>query len=159
MVRKWGHKNYRTERAIMKTTQLPIYMTFLYFFFNITKSLYPLCLLWLIISVHSWFKSEMLQKCNKSKTNPKRTQTKPIFQTPNLVLSEKTRILDKIRQYFFCKTNPFFSKIQIENKGLTAVSQSSARLFKNIILNVLRDMSLRVTIRQNIMENIKDFVN
>jgi len=69
---------------------------------------------------------KMLQKCHKSKTNPKRTQTNPFFQGSIFDFSPKTRIVEDFRQTFLCKTNPFFSKIQIENKGLTAVSQSSA---------------------------------
>ncbi len=71
------------------------------------------------ISVNSWFNQNM-------KTNPKRTQTNPIFWRSNPVLSEKMGILDKFRTTFLCKTKPFFSKIQIENKGLTAVSACPA---------------------------------
>jgi hypothetical protein len=60
----------------------------------------------------------------KCKTKPFQTHSKPFFQTPNPVFGRLSRILDKFRQNFLCKTKPFFSKIQIENKGLTAVSQS-----------------------------------
>ncbi len=65
--------------------------------------------------VNSWFNQKM-------KTNPKRTQTNPIFPRPKPILSPKMRIFDNFRTTFLCKTNPIFSKIQIENKGLTAVS-------------------------------------
>ncbi len=60
----------------------------------------------------------------KNKTNPKQTQSKPIFQGSNLILSKKTRIFDKFWYTFLCKTKPNFSKIQIENKGLTTVSKT-----------------------------------
>ena len=62
----------------------------------------------------------------KYKTKPFQSHSKPFFSTPIFDSSEKTRIFDKFRQTFLCKTKPFFSKIQFENKGLTAVSQSSA---------------------------------
>ncbi len=84
-----------------------------------------------LISVHSWFNQN-------TETNPKRTQTNPIFQTPNPILSPKTRILDNFRQHFLCKTKPFFSKIQIENKGLTAVSQSSPAVYPAPTLRLFR---------------------
>ncbi len=45
-------------------------------------------------------------KLQKSKTNPKRTQTNPIFQRPKPILSEIIGILDKFRTTFLCKTNP-----------------------------------------------------
>ena len=67
----------------------------------------------------------------KMKTKPFQSQTKPFFQRSIFDSGPKTGILDKFRQTFLCKTKPFFSIIQIENKGLTAVSKSSARLFKN----------------------------
>ncbi len=81
----------------------------------------------------------------KNKTKPKQSHSKPIFPRPKPILSPKMRIFDKFRTTFLCKTKPFFSKIQIENKGLTAVSQSSAGpalsehresngLFKNLIM-------------------------
>ena len=57
----------------------------------------------------------------KSKTKPIQSQTKPIFWRPNPILSPKMRIFDKFMKTFLCKTKPFFSKIQIKNKGLTAV--------------------------------------
>ena len=49
---------------------------------------------------------KMLQKCHKSKTNPKRTQTNPIFWRSNPILSEILGIFDKFRTTFLCKTNP-----------------------------------------------------
>ncbi len=52
---------------------------------------------------------KMLQKCYKSKTNPKRTQTNPIFRRTNPILNPKMRIFDKFRKYFLCKTNPICS--------------------------------------------------
>ncbi len=102
---------------------------YLHFDFKILFNLYvSLCLpgppkpwrrrLWpklVSISVNSWFRLFM-------KTNPKRTQTNPIFRTPNLILSLLMRIFDKFTTTFLCKTNPNFSKIQFENKGLTTVS-------------------------------------
>ena len=52
-----------------------------------------------------------LQLCTfatlKYKTNPKRTQTNPIFWTPNPILSQIMGIFDKFRKTFLCKTNPF----------------------------------------------------
>ena len=62
----------------------------------------------------------------KRKTKPFQSQTKPFFWRPNPILSEKTGIFEDFRQTFLCKTKPFFSKIQIENKGLTAVSACPA---------------------------------
>ncbi len=67
--------------------------------------------------VNSWFNQNM-------KTKPFQSHSKPFFSTPIFDSSPKTRIFDKFRQTFLCKTKPFFSKIQIENKGLTAVSQN-----------------------------------
>ncbi len=49
--------------------------------------------------VNSWFNQ-------KHKTNPKRTQTNPIFPRANLILSERMGILDKFGTTFLCKTNP-----------------------------------------------------
>jgi hypothetical protein len=63
---------------------------------------------------------------NKAKTKPLQSHSKPFFGRSIPILSEKTGIFEDFRQTFLCKTKPFFSKIQIENKGLTAVSQSSA---------------------------------
>ena len=40
------------------------------------------------------------------KTNPKRTQSNPIFWRPNPILSPKTGIFDKFTKTFLCKTNP-----------------------------------------------------
>ncbi len=68
---------------LCKTKPIQIYLM------NITKSLYPLCPLWL-----------------NCKTNPKRTQTNPIFWRSNPILSPKMRIFDKFRTTFLCKTNP-----------------------------------------------------
>ncbi len=84
-------------------------------FMNNTKSLYPRCPLWpnnllnprnpwLIISVirvNSWLNQNM-------KTKPKQSQTKPIFWRPNPILSQKTRIFDKFRTTFLCKTKPIY---------------------------------------------------
>ena len=54
--------------------------------------------------------SATLHLCNFvtliSKTNPKRTQTNPIFWRSNFNFSPKTRIFDKFRITFLCKTNP-----------------------------------------------------
>ncbi len=72
------------------------------------------------IRVNSWFNQNM-------KTKPFQSQTKPFFPRSNFDFSPKMRIFDKFRQTFLCKTKPFFSKIQIKNKGVTAVSKSSAR--------------------------------
>ncbi len=52
-----------------------------------------------VLRVNSWLNL-------KCKTNPKQTQTKPIFWRPNPILSPKMRILDKFRTTFLCKTNP-----------------------------------------------------
>ncbi len=60
----------------------------------------------------------------KMKTKPFQSHSKPFFRRSNLILSPKMGILDKFRTTFLCKTKPFFSKIQIENKGLTTVSKS-----------------------------------
>ncbi len=65
----------------------------------------------------------------KMKTKPKQSHSKPFFQTPNPVFGPISKIFDKFRQTFLCKTKPFFSKIQIKNKGLTAVSLSSAGVY------------------------------
>ena len=46
------------------------------------------------------------KESQKYKTNPKRTQTNPIFWRSNPILSPKMRIFDKFRKYFLCKTNP-----------------------------------------------------
>ena len=74
--------------------------------------------LWPIISVPSWPSCTSWLKC---KTKPFQSHSKPFFQTPNPVFGRISRIFDKFRKTFLCKTKPFFSKIQIENKGLTAV--------------------------------------
>ena len=83
-----------------------------------------------LISVHSWFNFvpfvSFVVKLPKTKTKPKQSQTKPIFWRTKPILSVKMGIFDKFRTYFLCKTKPNFSKIQIKNKGLTTVSQSSA---------------------------------
>ncbi len=63
-------------------------------------------------------------KLPKMKTKPKQSHSKPFFQRSNPILSLKMGIFDNFRTTFLCKTKPFFSKIQIENKGLTAVSKS-----------------------------------
>ncbi len=85
---------------------------------NNTKSLFDfiylkvaLCPLWLkslvSISVHSWFNFvAFVSFVVNCKTNPKRTQTNPIFPRPNPILSPKTGIFDKFRKTFLCKTNP-----------------------------------------------------
>ena len=73
-------------------------------------------------------RSDRKKESPKMKTKPKQSQTKPTFWRSNLDFSQKTRIFGKSRTYFLCKTKPNFSKIQIENKGLTAVSQSSTAL-------------------------------
>ena len=82
------------------------------------------------ISVHSWFNFvsfvSFVVKLPKMKANPFQTHPNPFFYTPNPVFGRISRIFDKFRKTFLCKANPFFSKIQIENKGLTAVSKSSA---------------------------------
>ena len=93
------------------------------FYIMIFKSLFDfiylkvaLCLKLVLISVHSWFNFPLfmlnlprkLQKCNKSKTNPKRTQnepkrtqTNPNFRTPNPILNQKTRIVTDFMDNFF----------------------------------------------------------
>jgi hypothetical protein len=53
----------------------------------------------------------------KYKTNPKQTQSNPIFWTPNFNFSPKMRIFDKFRKTFLCKTKPILT--------------SCAGLFKN----------------------------
>ena len=60
----------------------------------------------------------------KNKTKPFQSHSKPFFGTSNPILSKIMRIFEDFRQTFLCKTKPFFSKIQIKNKGLTTVSQS-----------------------------------
>ncbi len=65
----------------------------------------------------------------KMKTKPKQTHSKPFFQRPIFDSNEITGIFDKSGTTFLCKTKPFFSKIQFKNKGLTAVSQSSAGVY------------------------------
>ncbi len=59
-----------------------------------------------------------------SKANPFQTHPNPFFHTPIPVFGRISRIFDNFRQTFLCKAKPFFSKIQIENKGLTAVLKS-----------------------------------
>ena len=54
------------------------------------------------IRANSWLNQNM-------KTNPKRTQTNPIFWRSIFDSSEKTRILEDFRQTFLCKTNPIYN--------------------------------------------------
>ncbi len=42
------------------------------------------------------------------KTKPKQSHSKPFFGTSNPVLSPITRIFDKFRTTFLCKTKPFY---------------------------------------------------
>ncbi len=65
----------------------------------------------------------------QKKTKPFQSHSKPFFHTPNPGFGRISRIFDKFRQTFLCKTKPFFSKIKNKNKGLTAVSQSSAVVY------------------------------
>ena len=51
-------------------------------------------------------RSDREKESPKSKTNPKQTQTKPIFWRPNPILSPKIGIFDKFRKTFLCKTKP-----------------------------------------------------
>ncbi len=87
------------------------------FFISIFKflyvSLYPLFPLWPKISFHNINQLSLITNQSKGswlnqkhKTNPKRTQTNPIFQGSIFDLSKKIRIFDKFRQHFLCKTNP-----------------------------------------------------
>ncbi len=74
--------------------------------YHLKGSLWPKNLLnpWLklvSISVYSWFNL-------KNKTKPKQSQTKPFFQTPIFDFIEITRIIDKSRQHFLCKTKPIY---------------------------------------------------
>ena len=134
-------RSHNNNQLSIIDNQLQRYKTFFHFFFCNTKSLFDFiylkvalcprwpknllnpCNLWLIISVLScpsctscisWLKSarKMLQKCYKSKTNPKRTQTNPIFPRPNLILSPKSRIFGKFRTTFLYKTNPIYKNEQ-----------------------------------------------
>ena len=70
-------------------------------------------------------KNRQKKRTANMKTKPFQSHSKPFFQRPKPILSEIIGIFDKFRKTFLCKTKPFFSKIQIKNKGLTAVSQSS----------------------------------
>jgi hypothetical protein len=131
--------------------QLTICITIFFFFFNNTISLYPLWPKLVLISVHSWFNfmpfaSFVVNNNIKSlfslcplwpncKTNPKRTQTNPIFQGSIFDFKPKTRISTIFTQHFLCKTNPICSgiyamkgmivnrlwKVQIHRKGLTGL--------------------------------------
>ena len=64
----------------------------------------------------------MLQNCHKCKTNPKRTQTNPIFPRPKPILNPKIGIFDKFRKHFLCKTNPMvcyrYSNFSLMNNDL-----------------------------------------
>ena len=62
----------------------------------------------------------MLQKCYKSKTNPKRTQTNPISWRPNFNFSLKMRIFDKFYKTFLCKTNPICASPALKKLGAVA---------------------------------------
>ncbi len=97
--------------------------------FNLYVSLFPL-----------WQKSarEKLQKCNKSKANPKQTQSNPIFPRSNIVLSEITGIFDKFGTTFFCKTNPIYKNerwsmthqktLKITNKAILKIDQMNVTI-------------------------------
>ncbi len=128
----------------MNNELLTIYMTYLYFFFNISISLLArnfgsaqgVCLpdtglvLLYFEDIRSGKNNAVITRNSRqNKTKPFQSHSKPFFQRPNFNLSPKMRIFDKFRQTFLCKTKPFFSKIQIKNKGLTAVSQSTAGVY------------------------------
>ena len=49
----------------------------------------------------------------KKKTKPKQTHSNPIFWRSNPILSPKTRIFDKFRQTFLCKTNPIYKNLHL----------------------------------------------
>ncbi len=63
-----------------------------------------------LISVHSWFNFVPIRVNSwfnqNMKTNPKRTQTNPIFWRSNFDFSPKTKIMTYFMITFFCKTNP-----------------------------------------------------
>ena len=44
----------------------------------------------------------------KYKTKPKQSQTKPIFRRSILISKSKSRIFDKFKKTFLCKTKPIF---------------------------------------------------
>jgi hypothetical protein len=51
-------------------------------------------------------RSDRKKESPKCKTNPIQSQTKPIFWRSIFDFSQKTRIFDKFRTYFLCKTKP-----------------------------------------------------
>jgi len=96
--RKWGHNNKKTERKKLKVT--------------IAKRSHNKNQLSIIDNQlqRSVVKFRVLRELrgeNKiCKTNPKQTQTKPIFTTPKTSLSPKIKIFDKFMKTFLCKTKP-----------------------------------------------------
>ena len=80
---------------------------------------------------HSGLDPESILSCPsctswpKSKTNPKRTQTNPIFPRPNPILSLIMGIFDKFRKTFLCKTNPI--QIYLMNNINPILAQSFLR--------------------------------
>ncbi len=79
-----------------------------------------------------------LQKCHKSKANPKQTQSNPIFRTPNPILSQIMGIYDIFMKTFFCKTNPIY-----KNERWSMTHQKTLKIpnkanLKNIEMNVTK---------------------
>ncbi len=67
------------------------------------------------------------------KTNPKRTQTNPIFWRSKPILSLKTQIFDKFRITFLCKTNPIYKNFALSmrlQKTLIMQNEPNGMLFK-----------------------------
>ena len=65
------------------------------------------------------------------KTNPKRTQTNPIFWRSNPILSEILRIFDKFRTTFLCKTNPIY-----KNNRWSMTHQKTLKMQNKANLNI-----------------------
>ncbi len=74
----------------------------------------------------------------KNKTKPNKANSKPIFWTPNPVLSEKMRIFDKFTTTFLCKTKPIYKNLILSMMYQKTLNIPNKANLKNDQMNVTK---------------------